>query len=118
MLLRNFRLLSGNRLRVLKLGRRVIEVVFLSVSKSDTRVFTPRIILSCLSQKPALPSKRKRRLFPLNPCFAVTISKAEGQTLPLVEIFLLAPVFTNRQLYVAVSRARSFERISTMRQSI
>ena len=34
----------------------------------------------------------------------MTINKAQGQTIPTVGIYLLEPVFTHGQLYVALSR--------------
>ncbi|KAH9547373.1 hypothetical protein CY35_11G030800 [Sphagnum magellanicum] len=42
--------------------------------------------------------------FPVRPAFAMTINKAQGQTLKMVGIFLPKPVFTHGQLYVAMSR--------------
>jgi len=39
-------------------------------------------------------------------CFAMTISESQGQSLSN-GIYLLRPVFTHAQLYVAMSRVRS-----------
>ena len=49
--------------------------------------------------------------FPVVPCFAVTINKAQGQTFDQVGVYLPTPVFAHGQLYVALSRVRSFDRI-------
>ena len=49
----------------------------------------------------------KRRQFPVRLCFAMTINKAEGQSLKYVGIHLISPVFCHGQLYVALSRATS-----------
>jgi len=38
----------------------------------------------------------------------MTVNKAQGQTADEVGVFLRNPVFTHGQLYVACSRARSF----------
>jgi hypothetical protein len=51
-----------------------------------------------------MPSILRRRQFPVRPAFAMTINKAQGQTLKMVGIFLPKPVFTHGQLYVAMSR--------------
>ena len=46
----------------------------------------------------------QRTQFPLQLAFAMTINKAQGQTLKHVGLCLTEPVFTHGQLYVAVSR--------------
>ncbi len=51
------------------------------------------------------PFTLQRRQFPLQLAFAMTINKAQGQTMKIVGIFLPEPVFTHGQLYVALTRA-------------
>ncbi len=51
-----------------------------------------------------MPFTLCRRHFPVRPTFAMTINKAQGQTLKMVGIFLPKPIFTHGQLYVAMSR--------------
>ena len=51
------------------------------------------------------PFTLQRRHFPLQLAFSITINKAQGQTLSRVGVFLLEPVFTHGQLYVALPRA-------------
>ena len=46
-----------------------------------------------------------RRQFPVRLAFAMTINKAQGQTLKTVAIYLHEPVFAHGQLYVALSRS-------------
>ena len=55
----------------------------------------------------SLPFKMKRKQFPIRLSFAMTINKAQGQTIPHVGIYLLEPVFSHGQLYVALSRGLS-----------
>lgn len=49
--------------------------------------------------------------FPLQPAWAVTIHKAQGQTLPAVHIDLGRGAFAPGQTYVALSRARGLDAI-------
>ena len=51
------------------------------------------------------PFKFKRTQFPIRVSFAMTVNKAQGQTIPHVGIYLPNPVFSHGQLYVALSRA-------------
>ena len=46
--------------------------------------------------------------------FALTINKAQGQTLQYMGLYLPRPVFSHGQLYVALSRVGSKERITIM----
>ena len=70
------------------------------------RVFIPRIPLSPLEDI-SLPFKFKRKQFPVRLIFAMTINKAQGQTIPNVGIYRSEPVFSHGQLYVALSRGVS-----------
>ena len=50
--------------------------------------------------------------------FTVRKFKAQGQTLENVGIFLPEPVFSHGQLYVALSRSKSFEGIKVSAAAI
>src|SRR5436190_22794492 len=63
-------------------------------------VFIPRIPLAS-SSTADLPFDFQRTQFPLRLAFAMTINKAQGQTLRHVGLCLTEPVFTHGQLYVA-----------------
>ena len=61
-----------------------------------------------------LPFSMTRRQFPVRLAFAMAINKSQGQSMNFVEIDLRTPVFSHGQLYVALSRCRSFDRISVL----
>ncbi|KAJ0523564.1 putative DNA helicase [Helianthus annuus] len=106
MLLRNIDqksgLCNGTRLKVVSLGKRVIQVEIISGSHIGDRHYIPRITLIPTDKK--LHIKLQRRQFPLAVSFAMTINKSQGQSLSRVGLFLKNPVFTHGQLYVALSR--------------
>lgn len=63
---------------------------------------------------PDMPFSLRRVQFPVRPAFAMTINKAQGQTLQMAGLFLPTPVFSHGQLYVALSRVGSPGRLKVM----
>ena len=49
----------------------------------------------------------QRRQFLVTLCFVTTIDKSQGQLLLYVGLFLLKPIFTHGQFYIAISRVKS-----------
>ena len=96
-------LCNGTRLRVVHISQKVFECEILASKHAGNLVFIPRIPLSS-SSTADLPFNFQRTQFPLRLAFTMTINKAQGQTLKHVELCLTEPVFTQGQLYVALSR--------------
>ncbi|KAJ9541417.1 hypothetical protein OSB04_027923 [Centaurea solstitialis] len=99
-------LCNGTRLICRGFQRNVIDAEIAVGQHAGKRVFLPRIHL-CPSEDDMFPFKLKRKQFPIRLCFAMTINKAQGQTIPVVGVYLLDSVFSHGQLYVALSRGIS-----------
>ena len=106
MLLRNLDpksgLCNGTRLIIKDMQNHILDCEIASGDQIGNRVFIPRIPL--ISSGIQIPFQFKRKQFPVRPAFAMTINKAQGQTMKLLGIFLPEPVFSHGQLYVAISR--------------
>ena len=94
------KLCNGTRLAIKKLMNNLVEATILTGKFKGEDVLIPRI--------PMIPSDMpfefKRLQFPIRLAFAVTINKAQGQSLGVCGVNLEYPVFSQGQLYVACSR--------------
>uniref|UniRef100_K3YL66 ATP-dependent DNA helicase n=3 Tax=Setaria italica TaxID=4555 RepID=K3YL66_SETIT len=106
-------LCNGTRLVVRGFQKNAIDAEIVLGQHYGTRVFLPRIPL-CPSDDEMFPFRFKRKQFPVRLSFAMTINKAQGQTIPNVGIYLLEPVFSHGQLYVALSRATTAKNIKIL----
>jgi ATP-dependent DNA helicase PIF1 len=74
-----------------------IDAEIVNGKHAGKRVFIPRIPMSP-SKDLNLPFKFKRKQFPIGLSFAMTINKAQGQTIPNVGVYLPDPMFSHEQL--------------------
>jgi ATP-dependent DNA helicase PIF1 len=113
MLLRNLDikrgLCNGTRLILHHLHAHVLDAEIITGANQGQRVLIPRLKLA--PSDPNLPFTLQRIQFPIRLSYSMTINKSQGQTFDRVGIYLPAPVFAHGQLYVAFSRARSFDDI-------
>ena len=103
MLLRNLdppMLCNGTRLCVKNFYPNIIEATILTGCSKGDDVFIPRIPLIPTD----LPFNFKRLQFPVRLAFAMSINKAQGQSMKVAGINLDNPCFSHGQLYVACSR--------------
>lgn len=110
MLMRNLdapRLCNGTRLRVTQLGRNIIGATILTGVGKGENVIIPRIPIIPTD----LPFQFKRLQFPIKLSFAMTINKAQGQTLKVAGVNLEKPCFSHGQLYVACSRVSNAQNL-------
>ncbi|XP_057341623.1 ATP-dependent DNA helicase pif1-like [Microplitis mediator] len=110
MLLRNLnppKLCNGTRLQVKHLHKNIIEATILTGKHEGEVVFIPRI--------PLVPSDYhfnfKRLQFPVRVCYAMTINKAQGQSLKLAGVDLRHDCFSHGQFYVACLRVSSLDNL-------
>ena len=97
------RLCNGTRLCVKQLMPHVIEATILTGCARGEDVFIPRIPMIPTD----MPFEFKRLQFPVRLAFAMSINKAQGQSLKVAGINLESPCFSHGQLYVACSRVGS-----------
>jgi hypothetical protein len=118
MLLRNMNiklgLCNGARFVLLKCSNPfVLKCQLIPQTQTDepTVFFLPRINCTATEQ---YPFQFQRKQFPILPAFAMTINKSQGGTFDKVGIDLSTHVFSHGQLYVALSRVRSFESLQIL----
>ncbi|GFS97744.1 ATP-dependent DNA helicase [Trichonephila clavipes] len=94
------KLCNGTQLAVKKLMNNVVEATILTGPFKGEDVLIPRIPMIPTDT----PFKFKRLQFPILLAFAITINKAQGQSLELCGLDLSVDCFSHGQLYVACSR--------------
>ena len=75
-------------------------------------VLIPRLTIEPSAESLAIPLKRRQ--FPVHVAFAMTINKSQGQSVKNVGLDLRTPAFSHGQLYVALSRCTSGDRIKVL----
>ncbi|XP_062212752.1 uncharacterized protein LOC133913583 [Phragmites australis] len=106
-------LCNGTRLVVRGFQRNAIDAEIVLGQHAGKRIFLHRIPL-CPSDDEMFPFRFKRKQFPIRLSFAMTINKAQGQTIPNIGVYLPQPVFSHGQLYVALSRATARRNIKIL----
>ncbi|GMF37511.1 unnamed protein product [Phytophthora fragariaefolia] len=100
-------LCNGTRLRIVELKPHVIHATIMTGERQGQHVLIPRIVFISDDDTREFPFRLRRNQFPVVPAFAMTINKAQGQTVQNLGLYLATPCFSHGQLYVALSRVTS-----------
>jgi ATP-dependent DNA helicase PIF1 len=102
---------NGTRYLVKALGEYRLILTKMGAKEDDQNrtLILPRIPMK--SNDNGQPFVLKRLQFPIKPAFALTINRAQGQSLSLCGILLPRSVWTHGQIYVAFSRCGNPNRI-------
>jgi ATP-dependent DNA helicase PIF1 len=109
-------LCNGTRAIILQMSSRVLQVRLMSNDHNGEIAFIPRISLSPSDSNLGLAFKLRRRQFPVQLAYTMSINKAQGQSVKYVGIDLRTPVFSHGQLYVALSRVTSPSNVKVLLQ--
>lgn len=93
---------------------RVLEVRIMGGDHEGELAFIPRITVTPTGNLTDYAFVLRHRQFPVRLAFVMTINKAQGQSAKYVSLDLRVPVFSHGQLYVALSRATSGQRIKAI----
>jgi hypothetical protein len=93
---------------------RVLEVKIIGGDHHGKIEFIPRITLLPTEDNANFSFWLKHRQFPVRLAFLITINKTQGQSVRRVGIDLWIPVFSHRQLYVALSQATSSQNVKIL----
>lgn len=103
-------LCNGTRAIVTRISSRVLEVRIIGGGHDGNTALIPRISLTPTSITD-VSFRIRRRQFPVRLAFAMSINKAQGQSVKIVGLDMRLPVFSHGQLYVALSRATSRDKV-------
>jgi hypothetical protein len=107
-------LCNGTRMVITQMRDRVLEVHLIGGEHDGEIALIPQVSLIPTSSSTDVTFRFKRRQFPVRLAFALSINKAQGQSVKYVGLYLHIPVFAHGQLYVALSRATSSHNIKIL----
>jgi len=101
-------LYNGTRIQITQILRNLLKVKILTGNTAGQEVYIGRMKFEYGKKRtePGIPFTRTQ--YPVEPGFAMTINKAQGQTLERVAVHLtVSQCFSHGMFYTAVSRVRS-----------
>lgn len=101
-------LCNGTRMRVTEMGHHVLRCIVVAGDQAGEEVYVPRITLN---EQEKFPVAFRRHQFPVKLAMSMTVNRSQGQTLDMVGLDLTYQAFAHGQMYVALSRVRSWDRV-------
>jgi hypothetical protein len=95
-------------------GSKCVIVRLISGPASGTTTILPICVFNISPEQSGLPFNIRRRQYPMIPAYAVTVHKAQGQSLAKVGLYISTAIFTHGQLYTALSRTRGWCNIAIL----
>ncbi|KAG3197514.1 hypothetical protein PC128_g6789 [Phytophthora cactorum] len=92
----------------------VIHATIMTGERQGQHVLIPRIVFISDGEAREFPFRLRRKQFPVQPAFAMTINKAQGQTVQNLGLYLSTPCFSHGQLYVALLRVTSRSKLKAL----
>jgi ATP-dependent exoDNAse (exonuclease V) alpha subunit len=105
-------LCNGSRGILTRMSQHVLEIRLIGGEHAGKTAFIPRI--SIIPSPDQLAFEMKRRQFPVRLAFVLTINKSQGQSVDTIGLDLRTDVFAHGQLYVALSRCTSSQRVKVL----
>ena len=105
-------LCNGMCMVLVEVRTMVLRCCILGGDNAGKVVFIPRMTLEPSAE--SLPIELSCCQFPVHLAFAMTINKAQGQSIKYIGIDLCTPVFSHGQLYVALSHCTFSNRIKVV----
>ncbi|KAI8574341.1 hypothetical protein RHMOL_Rhmol01G0346500 [Rhododendron molle] len=102
---------NGTMIMVVRYGSHIIKVKILTDEQFGKLAFIPRISLSPSSSD--FPFHTTRCQFSIHSAYTMAINKSQ-ESIKFVGVDLRTPVFSNKQLYVTLSRCTSFDSITVL----
>ena len=106
-------LCNGSRMIVVGISDRVLQVRLIGGEHNDELALIPRITLFPSSMS-TFTFKLRRHQFSVHLAFALTINRAQGQSVTYLGLDLRISVFAHGQLYVAFSRVIARQNIKVL----
>ncbi|KAG3133487.1 hypothetical protein PI126_g19159 [Phytophthora idaei] len=98
---------NGTRLRIVELKPHVTHATIMTGERQGQYVLIPRIVFISNGDPREFPFHLRRKQFPVQPAFAMTTNKVQGQTVQNLGLYVSTPCCSRGQLYVALSRVTS-----------